>query len=260
MQGTSWIYCALRVAYAIAASATDACRVAGILRSPPCHPLQALQLEHDTDAAILALERGAPPDGEPLCKDIKPEAECKGWADRQLCWQDPRFMHYYCRDTCGLCRLPAGRPLLPFGWDRAGGGGREASGHGGTGSAGSAARAQQWQPGALRLGRAGGLPLSHSEWHVPSIPPFRRDVLAQGMLAWGLLAAAVFGAAARSLWARRQVRRLGVGSASEQAKLKSLTALLGRQLGGGSRGMSSSSSGNASPPRLHKVYPSNLSV
>ncbi|PSC76158.1 peptidyl serine alpha-galactosyltransferase [Micractinium conductrix] len=70
---------------------------------------QVKSLEHETDAAIQAIEQDAP-----ICVDRKPEVECRNWAARRLCWQDTGFMHNWCRATCGLCRVPAGRLQVAF--------------------------------------------------------------------------------------------------------------------------------------------------
>lgn len=80
-----------------------------LAKCPPSQELneqcdQVKQLEREVDDAILEVERGPG-----ICTDRKPTTECRNWAARKLCWQDTGFMHNWCRETCGLCRLPAGR-------------------------------------------------------------------------------------------------------------------------------------------------------
>lgn len=177
-------------------------------------------------------------------------------------------MHYWCRDTCALCRLPAGRPRLPFGWQEAGGRGAGA----GSSSAG-ADRARvgsldalasslgrtlnpSWQPGA-RLARAHGPSLASSEWHSLHAVgggggsarlhrAITQDLMVHGLAAWLMLAAVAACVAASSLWVWRRARRGARGAAAavrpgDQARLRALSSALRLSC-------TSSGSGTASPP------------
>lgn len=168
-------------------------------------------------------------------------AECRAWAQQELCWQDPRFMHWHCRESCGLCRLPTGRPQRSFASADAASGG-EASGeqqrqqrqrqHGA-----GAGKGEEWH--ALHALHASRLPGEGEDGGDGGSRGARSD-LTRGMLygalaAWAFLLAAVFGALVRSAWSSHHARH---GPAAEQRARH----VLARVAGGGGGG-----SGRASP-------------
>lgn len=188
----------------------------------------------------------------PCCS--KSAAECRGWAERGLCWQvrlaagsrgavqcpgkagaqrrslralpspcpavlqDPRFMHYYCRETCGLCRLPAGRPQPTFSWD-----GKPVPGGSGGGGAASSGGTAQPAAGGLRSSRHrdAGRAFARYEWHAMHAgggeaagaseggAGAHRAVLLIGAGGWGFLLFATLSAAVHGLWRRRHGRHGG---------------------------------------------------
>ena len=134
--------------------------------------------------------------------------------------------HRYCRETCGLCRLPAGRPQRPFRWDGSVPGSEEesSSGAGAGGNRGDhgSNRHQRWHAGIS----AGGQPaFARIQWHALHASFADADdalsaagagaashaILYGGLAGWALLLAAVLGMAAHSLWGRRQARLRGAG-------------------------------------------------
>ncbi len=126
-------------------------------------------------------------------------------------------MHYFCRETCGLCRLPAGRPQPTFSWD--GKPVHDAYSQGTAAVANSTA-----QPAAAggahaarhrHAGRAEGF--VRNEWHAVHAAgeavgaseegvAAQRTVLLVGAFGWSLLLFVSLGAAVRGLWHRRHGR------------------------------------------------------
>lgn len=132
-------------------------------------------------------------------------------------------MHYFCRETCGLCRLPAGRPQPTFSWDgepvqdsSGAASGQAAAAANGTlqaaaGTAGAAHEVRHRQGGRARAfvanewhaaHAAGGEVTGASEEGVAA----QRTVLLVGTLGWSVLLLVSLGAAVRGLWHRRHGR------------------------------------------------------
>lgn len=129
-------------------------------------------------------------------------------------------MQYWCRETCGLCRLPTGRPQPLFDWSHGSGGGAAVKKAGAAAAADGTQQAEQQQQLAEQQQQASGKLSARSEWHslhthgpggeqlagAQGAHPGRAALYAWGMLAWGLVVAAAFGMVARSLWKRRRGR------------------------------------------------------
>lgn len=128
-------------------------------------------------------------------------------------------MHYFCRETCGLCRLPTGRPQPTFSWD-----GKPVNASFGQKAAAASGKAQP-AGGAMadnvrhrHAGRAEGF--IANEWHAVHATggevvsgsgdeegvAAQRTVLLVGAFGWSTLLVVSLAAAVRGLWHRRHSR------------------------------------------------------
>lgn len=129
-------------------------------------------------------------------------------------------MHYFCRETCGLCRLPTGRPQLTFSWD-----GKPVNDSFGQAAAAASGKAQPAGGAAAHgarhrhAGRAEGF--IANEWHAVHAVhaaggevvssdeegvAAQRTVLLVGAFGWSTLLVVSLAAAVRGLWHRRHSR------------------------------------------------------